>query len=202
MKEKNGFQLRKQKKMDGILRAAVKLFSRRGVKEVTIAEIAKKAGVSQVSIYNYFGSKRDLARQAVFAIMNENMAVFETLVNSDLSFQEKFGRMVWEKMQTRDQYGEEFIQSDIWMDPDIQAFLDEFIHTRVVPLMLELVEQGRREGCVNPEISDRAILVYIRMFYKLAARENFPVNIKYELAALFFYGLLGMPANHNRTENS
>ncbi|HWP95508.1 MAG TPA: TetR/AcrR family transcriptional regulator [Syntrophomonadaceae bacterium] len=189
----NGFELRKNKKMESILRATIELFCQRGLKAVSIAEIAEKAHVSQVSIYNYFGSKTKLARQAVFSLMDEKTVEFEVLLHSELSFQEKFAQMVFEKTQTRDQYSEAFFQSDIWTDPQIQSYMEEFMQTRAVPLVLDLIEQGRKEGCVNQQISDQAILIYIRMFNEILNRESLSTDIRYEMASLFFYGLLGMP---------
>ena len=44
-----------------IQNAALKLFIRKGITATTTKEIAKKAGVSEGTIYNYFESKSDLA---------------------------------------------------------------------------------------------------------------------------------------------
>ncbi len=62
----NGFERRRELKKKSILQAAYDLFSARGIKDVGIAEIAQKAAVSQVSIYNFFDSKENLVRQAMF----------------------------------------------------------------------------------------------------------------------------------------
>lgn len=43
MNKLNGFQRRKETKMKNILLAAYELFSSRGIKDVSIAEIAKKS---------------------------------------------------------------------------------------------------------------------------------------------------------------
>jgi len=42
-----------------------KLFSQFGVEKVSIVDIARKAGVSQATIYNNFGSKEALVREFV-----------------------------------------------------------------------------------------------------------------------------------------
>lgn len=52
--------------MQSILQTAIELFSVWGIKAVSIAEIAQKANVSQVSIYNFFGSKDNLAKQVIY----------------------------------------------------------------------------------------------------------------------------------------
>ncbi|WP_223869225.1 TetR/AcrR family transcriptional regulator, partial [Bacillus anthracis] len=52
----NGFEKVKEKKKRAIKEAAFLLFSERGFNEVKIEHIAKEANVSQVTIYNHFGS--------------------------------------------------------------------------------------------------------------------------------------------------
>ena len=49
-----------KKRQRQILSAARQVFSKKGFAQATTAEIAKEAGVSEGTIYNYFESKRDL----------------------------------------------------------------------------------------------------------------------------------------------
>ncbi|MBF6245643.1 TetR/AcrR family transcriptional regulator [Nocardia elegans] len=51
---------RKQRTIDALLQAAEELFGDRPVEEVTVEEIAERAGVAVGSIYNNFGSKAGL----------------------------------------------------------------------------------------------------------------------------------------------
>jgi AcrR family transcriptional regulator len=52
---------------DQIIQAAVKLFAEHGYERTTTREIAQEAGISEGTIYNYFGSKQDL----LFAFLEE-----------------------------------------------------------------------------------------------------------------------------------
>jgi TetR/AcrR family fatty acid metabolism transcriptional regulator len=54
-------------KSSSIIDAALKVFGEKGYSNATISEIARKAGVSEATIYEYFGSKEDL----LFAIPGE-----------------------------------------------------------------------------------------------------------------------------------
>lgn len=49
----NGFERRKERKKESIRQAAMQLFMEHGMRKVSIGEIADKAGVSQVTIYNF-----------------------------------------------------------------------------------------------------------------------------------------------------
>ncbi len=53
----DGFQKRTEAKKDKIIEQATYLFQEHGFSDTNIQDIAKYAGVSPVSIYNYFGNK-------------------------------------------------------------------------------------------------------------------------------------------------
>jgi TetR/AcrR family transcriptional regulator len=59
-KDRNRMDPRKRRTMDALLRAAEEIFSERPVDDVTVEEIAARAGVAVGSIYNHFGSKAGL----------------------------------------------------------------------------------------------------------------------------------------------
>ena len=56
MTERNKPKTRKDRIMD----AALRIFAEKGFQNATITEISKKAGVSEATIYEYFGTKEDL----------------------------------------------------------------------------------------------------------------------------------------------
>jgi TetR/AcrR family transcriptional regulator len=56
---------RKRRTTDALLMAAEEVFSQRPVDEVTVEEIAERAGVAVGSIYNHFGSKAGLHASVV-----------------------------------------------------------------------------------------------------------------------------------------
>ena len=60
------FERRKEQKKSNIRQAALELFKTYGFKKVSISDIAHKAGVSPVTIYNHFGSKDELVRDVVY----------------------------------------------------------------------------------------------------------------------------------------
>jgi TetR/AcrR family fatty acid metabolism transcriptional regulator len=51
---------RPKTRKDRIMDAALRIFAEKGFQNATITEISKKAGVSEATIYEYFGTKEDL----------------------------------------------------------------------------------------------------------------------------------------------
>ncbi|HHW14751.1 MAG TPA: TetR/AcrR family transcriptional regulator [Firmicutes bacterium] len=193
----NGFERRRKEKTDAILRAALVLFSARGVKDVSVAEIAAKAHVSPVTIYNYFGSKDNLAKQVFFALMDQKMAEAERLFTSDLSFREKLESLFRFEIEAASEPTMDLVQHAYPADPDVQRLVEEYYRTKTIPLITNLIEQGKREGAVPSSLSTEAVLLYMEIFRRALARPDFystlSKKVSLDLIALFFYGLQGQP---------
>ncbi len=187
----NGFQRRREKKMQSILRAAFELFSSRGLKDVTIAEIASKAEVSQVSIYNFFQSKENLIRRTIFAFMDETMKESERVLESEIPFREKLERLFFVTEKARDQAAPEFLLSAIGSDPLTRRLMGEYYHDRTEPFIMRLIEQGKEQGAINPDLSSEALRLYIQALQGILAQPNLCRKLRSDIDELFFYGLQG-----------
>lgn len=186
----NGFEIRRENKMKDILNAAIQLFSIHGIKNVSIAQIAHSANVSQVSIYNFFQSKENLARQSFFKVMDDIMHDMAALVECDLSFKEKIDKMHFISKESGDKFSEIFNQIEYTKDPLVQKFLDEYGEKITIPSLMKLIEQGKSEGDLDSDISSESVMVYIHAVNK-ALQSNLSSKVKSDLGKLFFYGLFG-----------
>jgi len=189
----NGFQRRREIKRKNILNAAFDLFSSRGLKDVTIAEIARKADVSQVSIYNFFEGKENLVRQVIFAFMDEKMKESEQVLEREIPFREKLERLFVITEEARDQSNPEFLLSAIANDPLTRNLMAEYYHDRTEPFILRLVEQGKNKGAISRDLSDEAVRLYIQALQDLLARPSLSRQARLDIDELFFYGLQGKP---------
>ncbi|MBE0466900.1 MAG: TetR/AcrR family transcriptional regulator [Candidatus Desulforudis sp.] len=194
----DGFQRRRERKKESIRRAALELYSKYGVQKVRVAEIAKKAKVSQVTIYNYFGGKNELLRDVISRLLNEKLQEHIELVETDLPFPEKIEKFISEKTRDLAALNPDFLKSIMSEDPAIKEMVEDFAKYRFIPLMLNFIEKGKNDGYINKSISTEAILLYINIF-KEAKRSDMLLDQEQnqrlfkELATLFYYGLLGKP---------
>ena len=179
--------------MKSILQAAFALFASRGLKDVTIAEIANKADVSQVSIYNFFQSKENLARQALFAFMDEKMKESVQVLESEIPFREKLESLLFITEEARDQSNPQFLFSMMDSDPLARQLMQEYYHERTEPFILRLVEQGQEQGAISRDLSIEAVRLYIQALQGLLANPGLSRQARLEIDELFFYGLQGKP---------
>ncbi len=81
------FEQISEEKQQRVLKEAAKLFAERGFSATDVAELAKRAGVSKGSLYNYFESKEDLyvhvckdglarSRRAVYGGMDQDWDIY------------------------------------------------------------------------------------------------------------------------------
>ncbi len=76
MTEKSKVKSRKER----IMEAALQIFADKGFQDTTIAEISKKAGVSEATVYENFGTKEDLLFAIPEMITVETIAEFERVL--------------------------------------------------------------------------------------------------------------------------
>jgi len=71
------WQRRKEHRAAELLAAARDLLEEVGMEQASTAEIARRAGVSEATVYKYFANKRDLVHQVVRSWMEPNLAALE-----------------------------------------------------------------------------------------------------------------------------
>lgn len=190
----NGYERRTQRKREAILRAAQRLFTERGISDVSVGEIAREAGVSPVTVFNYFGDKMTLARETLLAYMNAAMADYAELLQRDIPFTEKVQATFAAKQGGLQAFSPAFRETMAWSDPALQQVVREVANVTAVPLIVELMEQGKREGAVDPSIPTEALLAFTFAFINMTDSMDLMRQSDafiMGLVRLFFYGLIG-----------
>lgn len=194
----DGFERRREQKKKDILQAAMDLFMTYGPEKVSIAEIASKANVSQVTIYNYFGNKHNLIEEMIVYSLRQIWSEYETLFDSDLPFIEKVRKSMFHKIQSATAiHPDAFVQFIKKYNAGVPV-LETFMQEKIMPKMMALIEEGKRDGYVDPDLSDEAVLMFIQMFREFMQKEEVYPHLQRmtgDLTKLFFYGLVGSKDN-------
>jgi AcrR family transcriptional regulator len=84
----------KDKRRRELLAAAGEVFGRNGYNESTVDEIAIQAGVSKGSVYNYFGSKREIFEQLFVSGIQSDLKGLTELVRAETTATKKLDKLV------------------------------------------------------------------------------------------------------------
>ncbi len=189
----NGYEKRTQAKKESILRAARTLFAERGVSEVGVGEIAAQAGVSQVSIYNYFGAKDCLVREVLLSYLEKAMHTYEEILEQDLPFVEKLHQMLIQKQNTIIEISRAQFSRSAWEDKTLQRLFREAAREKAVSIYLRFIEQGKKEGVIDEKLPNEAIIAYMTASMAIIQSPEYlstPAEYKLAIIHLFLYGLL------------
>lgn len=87
-------RITKEERKDGIIAAALNLFSEKGFYITTIPDIASKVGMSVGNFYNYFKSKDILAKELIMYISEYIGQNIRTINDKETSTEEKIADIV------------------------------------------------------------------------------------------------------------
>ncbi|MBT3363462.1 MAG: TetR/AcrR family transcriptional regulator [Chloroflexi bacterium] len=196
----DGFERRKERKKESIVNAALELFNAHGFKKVSINEIAKKAVVSPVSIYNHFGSKDALIKVVVKRLLDGIYEKRQAIFKADISFPEKMQQMLTAKTSAAYDFQGEHFQMDVYSDPELLDYIENVIMKKTNEQIAAFFAEGKRDGYINPEFSPTAISIYFEVFRQgWAGLKNLPKDpqelsvLIRELFNLCLYGFMGKP---------
>ncbi|MFS0726486.1 TetR/AcrR family transcriptional regulator [Paenibacillus sp. 1P07SE] len=197
----DGYQKRREQKKKDILHSAVDLFLTYGIQKVSIAEIASQANVSQVTIYNYFGSKHNLVEEMLVYFLDQIWSVYEEMLVSDMPFIDKIKGIMFTKIDNANGVHPDTFTHFMKKYATDFPYLEKLMQEKIMPSLMALIEEGKQEGYVDPSLSNESALVFIQMFKDYMQKEEaFPhlQKMTRDLTKLFFYGLVG--SKHNWEE--
>lgn len=199
----NGFTRRKEQSKDDIRKAARELFSQFGVEKVSIVDIARKAGVSQATIYNNFGSKETLVREFVTTMVDQLVSRVEAVLSHDQPYWKKmaafilFLSAVMAGGRPGDADGAGINSgTNLQNDPEIKK-IRAAAQEKMTALLLELIREGKEQGHIQADLSEDAFRVYFKAFMDVFIEPQFqqryakdPKLVR-DLGAIMIYGLSG-----------
>ncbi|SER57086.1 transcriptional regulator, TetR family [Gracilibacillus ureilyticus] len=190
----DGFEKRTYQKRLNILEAALKLFTNNGIKKVSIAEIAMKANVSQVTIYNYFESKENLLRETMEYYVEKSFDHYQKILDANMPFPDKIEQMIFQKTELTSNIHEEIYSYFLNSSAEQSLFLDKIYQEKSIPFFHQLITEGKESGYIKNELSENAILLFIHMFKDYMQKKDLTdilVPITEDVMHLFFYGIMG-----------
>lgn len=148
-----------QDRSESILEAARSAFAEHGYEGTSIAQIARRAGVSDGLLYRYFRNKRDLLNEVLRAFYERTMVDLEAIAAREMPFRAQLQELVRRHLQTfvddvdlcRLFFGEVRTQTDYEISP-IRA-----LNQRYTSIVTGLVEKAGTRGEIREGIDPRLV---------------------------------------------
>lgn len=144
------------------MQTALELFDQYGFDKVTVTEIAEKAHVSKVSIYNFFESKDNLRRNIIKDMLDASIEKIKTLIEKEGSFIEKIEEYIQIRTWYYGKYSLRFFFEAVEGDSELRQYLDAF-NASSKQLIMTFIGKGKHLGIFSPDASNTAIEIYIDM---------------------------------------
>ncbi|WP_234540232.1 TetR/AcrR family transcriptional regulator [Paenibacillus pseudetheri] len=167
-------------------------------KRLRIADIAKEAGVSQVTIYNYFGSKEALLSESFKDFIEKAIREFEDYILGGHSLKEIIEYIMTMERETYSSLPPATVKELMIEDKEMFHYLEERYTNDVLPLMVKMVEDGKARGEISSKVSTKGILSFMGMYMRSSGemldeaskQEDIDAFLE-EAIHLFFYGICG-----------
>ncbi|MBN2091945.1 TetR/AcrR family transcriptional regulator [candidate division KSB1 bacterium] len=186
----------KNKKYEQILREALSLFNKYGIRRIPVEEICQVANVSKMTFYKYFANKNELVKTLYNRLATDGMEKYHKIMNQPISFPEKIKLMIQLKLMQFEELSEEFIQDLLRFDhPEVQALL-LLKKKEIFQQVLQDFAGAQKRGEIRSDIKIEFILYMLDKIYDMYQDEKllklYPTQKEMvsELINYFFYGIL------------
>lgn len=186
----NKYEIRTNQKKNAIVKAANTLFLEKGFASTSIKEIAAAATVSQVSIYNYFGSKDSLVIECVKSIVQETIDKAYALLDTELPYLEKLSTALSLCTLDINTLLSANLSKSATADENFMKLISDGVNMLQADLYTKYIEAGKKAGCIDSLIPTSLILKFICAVNTInIAPENYKEEVNY-LRQLFIHGIL------------
>lgn len=180
------------KKHEKIVETAERLFTRHGIKRITVEEICQEAGASKMTFYKYFSNKTDLVKYIWNNWIEEGFERLDEINALDIPFPQKIEMMFKWKTELVSKMSTEFIEEVLPIDLEYGKVTERF---------LKFIVDAQKKGDIRPEIRPEFIAAVIDKMHELGRDDRlmrmYPSYIDFnrELRDFFWFGLLPRPTH-------
>ncbi|SEL20971.1 DNA-binding transcriptional regulator, AcrR family [Paenibacillus sp. cl141a] len=194
----NGFEKRANLIKEKIMRTTLDLLRTLELKRIRIADISKAAKVSQVTIYNYFGSKEELLREVFRNYFDQAIRDFEQYMSEGHSLKEKIEHIIFLEKESYNDFPPGLIKELLIDDEELSRYMEEQYRNKAIPLTIQIIQEGKDSGEISPDVSTEHVLAFIQLFMNqyesilaMAQQSDDMDGFLEGMVHMFFYGVCG-----------
>ncbi|MEQ1734391.1 MAG: TetR/AcrR family transcriptional regulator, partial [Bacteroidia bacterium] len=144
-----------------LLTACFSLFTRLGVKSITMDDVARELGVSKKTLYNHFEDKTDLLKKTFLHDMEaDRVRCQENVIKSKNAIEELL--LVNEDLKQRFTEMHPSVVYDLQkFYPEVWGLFKDFKHKHILNCIIENITRGKAEDLYREKLNTE---VYARLF--------------------------------------
>ncbi|WP_239613724.1 TetR/AcrR family transcriptional regulator [Cohnella mopanensis] len=194
----NGFEKRANQIKAKIMKTTLEMLRASDPKKVRIADISKLAKVSQVTIYNYFGSKEELIREVFKNYFDKTIRDFEEYMNEGHSLKEKIEHIILLEKESYKDFTPGLIKQLITEDNELSQYIERQYRETTIPLTVRIINEGKESGEISENVTVENVLAFIQLYMnqyesilEMAQKSGDTDNFLEGMVHMFFYGVCG-----------
>lgn len=187
--------MKRNKKFKQLVTTATELFTKFGMKRVSVEEICQKSPVSKATFYKHFRNKNHLIEYILKHWFDEMYAALDIIDKKAIPFPQKIQEFFQIKKTLVKEMSPEFLKEYLHLTPELQESFNQLKHQSYHKFLI-YVKKWQQEGHIRPDIKPDFIvaalgnLEYFNQNTSLVnAYPNF-TDYMTELWNYFFYGIL------------
>ncbi|PYI51890.1 TetR/AcrR family transcriptional regulator [Paenibacillus flagellatus] len=194
----NGFEKRASLIKEKIKKTTLDMLRTSDPKRIRIADIAKRADVSQVTIYNYFGSKEALLQDVFKSFVDGAVRDFENYMAEKRTLKERIEYILFREKEAYRDFPPRLIKEMLIEDHELTRYIEELYKEKTIPLTVQMIQEGKDSGEISQDVSIESVLAMIRLYLsqyetilEMAEQSGDMDRFIKGMVHLFFYGVCG-----------
>lgn len=159
-------------------------------------DIAQRAGVARMTIFNYFGNKDGLVFEMMRAEFDQGCQEAEKILSTDTGFEAKLEAIIDLKERAIARFGKALVIDAFTRSTRLNAYRIDHLGPRIDAIVARFFAQGKAAGAISSKLPDNVLMAYFRVFSAglsaegatLAADLENP-DIRSMLIRMYFAGL-------------
>lgn len=179
-----------------ILSAAQELFFRRGIKSVTLDDIASKLKISKKTIYENFENKDTIVFELVKAHLSHHKEEIQKLIEKSDNIIEETMNIVQCSSEMMNHINPVVFEDLKTYYPKVWKYLEEFKSSFIMQTIIKGLEKGQRQGLIRKDINIQLIaylrLLQINLLFETDILQKFNLSfneLQNQLTKHFLYGI-------------
>ncbi|MFC1904756.1 TetR/AcrR family transcriptional regulator [Chloroflexota bacterium] len=164
---------------------------------MSIEDIAREANISPTTIYNNFGNRDNLLIEVIKQISLTGLEAYKSIIRADILFSEKIKLSMDRKINTIAELDWNVIDKMVSQDTRLAEFAAEINENESKSLLFELINDGKLQGYIKPDLSNESIMMYLEVlqasgsaFFRIINAPGVDPDSVQDLNQILFYGFM------------